>query len=666
MDAHLFLQTIKNADLQAGELAGAIFSKYGTPSNQSLAALAADALAALEKEPGYGRAFVQGALMMATAGGGNRLLSYTRRVHKAAETGPALGRIAADAAWPVMLAPKNGLKDSFDSAFETARQKATFVLADLFKVNTRLLEQKQPAASQAYMDLLHRIFSQDLTYEGIRLTTRLLTSCVPLLSFARRPYQLRQAVRVAGHDVSLLDDYFSGLSKKAGLLSEKRLHQFVDQGLAREAGPKTGRFLSLTSETGKKAVKELLSSVAFSQVSLRINRYLRARMGRGLKAAALSQLPRRFSAPPAGYQIFSGANTIYLPDEMDRFEDPAKNRDLFMVLARLEACVHEFETHSFDIHRFYAKTKSRRVLGAVCGKTGIAPDLDVFFTAMDHPFLARDLFLVFEHGRLRLLMGAAYPGLGRKAAAILGQEAEIIKKQAAGRHFLFPAYVHLAAGVTDKNRAFFLDQWAKRLEAAVQADPTVDSAALLTLQCHDALLTAGDAGPEPEAYQGLTPLFSRGFWPDLTLAGAKETDLLARRIQDRLKAAGLSAFRTQILPLLGASDRRAAMEEIQKTAVPLDMTTMGEGPAALPGKPDLSDLLQKQFVQTDPPKPWRARLPGTRNGMPEPGNTWRTMCGWWSGTPRRETRRITGSFWKKTRGWSGASAGPLSVCGPRA
>ncbi|HSM75750.1 MAG TPA: hypothetical protein VK852_13985, partial [Desulfobacterales bacterium] len=80
---------------------------------------------------------------------------------------------------------------------------------------------------------------------------------------------------------------------------------------------------------------------------------------------------------------------------------------------------------------------------------GGVSDLERFCAVFPHPGLAADLFTVFEHGRLRLALAAAYPGLARRTLPLLQAEARQRAPDPGGGALLDALYDRIALGMGD-------------------------------------------------------------------------------------------------------------------------------------------------------------------------------------------------------------------------
>jgi hypothetical protein len=156
-------------------------------------------------------------------------------------------------------------------------------------------------------------------------------------------------------------------------------------------------------------------NVGWVQVQDRLRRYLHARTGLALAIRPLSAL----AAAEAGglgpdRMVCSDAQAIYIPDEIDRFDFKTDNAELYRLLVRLEACYHEFGTHS--------TWKARALPGGgayppEAELPGQGDPISIVSSGFPDPVLAADLFVVFNEAHR--FVSSNLPGLVRRFYPLL-------------------------------------------------------------------------------------------------------------------------------------------------------------------------------------------------------------------------------------------------------
>ena len=117
------------------------------------------------------------------------------------------------------------------------------------------------------------------------------------------------------------------------------------------------------------------------------------------------------------------AKAVYLPEEIDHFQDDRLNGALYRLAALDELGFREFGTYRFDIET------ARRRVPWLAANPSAAPglresDLAVFFHAFARPSIARAVFKVIEAARIRTAVSRRYPGTRRYRQSLTGYLAE--------------------------------------------------------------------------------------------------------------------------------------------------------------------------------------------------------------------------------------------------
>ncbi|MCF8080278.1 MAG: hypothetical protein K9K88_13455 [Desulfobacterales bacterium] len=532
------------------------------------AELLEDTLWALSMEPSFGRAMGTGLAELAGAPAGV-WKRYRALVRDAGRHGPTFGKIMAEALVPVMKSEAPGLVGQFLETVRILTRKGTYTLSRPLSALTRLLDAGQTDAAAAFLDLLNAAFSADLSYNRCLQLTVVLSKAPFSFSFSRRVWQIRALKTACGIDPTLIEPFLEGMEKGLAMLSEASLNRFIEMGRSRfRENPARGRrFFSLESKLGADACSELQVTAALSQIREGLNRYLRARTGRPLSVRPLSALPRAaFKEPEDTLAVFSDSRTIYLPETIGVYSRRSDNVGLYRLMVRLEAGLHEFGTFDFDLE------KACERCGRALPDESSASDLERFCSAFSCPALARDLFFIFEQGRIQRFFAIRYPGLHQ---TVLLQNREALENKRTDRH---PILVHLFSWLVigmpaDANPAGqAADRWAKRFLREFEKDPSVETAALMVDLAYpeaaqSILDRAGDGSYRPFAFP-----FGRRLRPDLFFFSDQAAENAAMGIKSAVeKSSRFRVYKSDLRRLLrdpGEPLSREALEKVIRTPDP--------------------------------------------------------------------------------------------------
>ncbi|MBF0395315.1 MAG: VWA domain-containing protein, partial [Desulfobacterales bacterium] len=167
----------------------------------------------------------------------------------------------------------------------------------------------------------------------------------------------------------------------------------------------SAKFLSLESKIGIDKFKELKVTVSLPEVSEKLNRYISAILGINISTKPLSSLSGKYDET----LVCSDGRFIYLPDEIDFFDDREKNSDMYKSLTRLEASLYEFGT--FDV------------------------DLEQFFSEFNNLNLVSQIFTMCENIRIIKLLRKYYPGFIANLYPLIQKQQPNINE---------PIYIHIS------------------------------------------------------------------------------------------------------------------------------------------------------------------------------------------------------------------------------
>ncbi len=386
------------------------------------------------QESSFAKAFAEGYLELNRKTVTYKIRRYCELVQKAGQDGPTLGRFMATYLVPVLKYGTNGFLEEFLNTVEIMLKKGAYTLKTPLDALSLLLNSGDVESGSAYLSLLCDTFSQHLTYNQSHQLSYSLPGAVISFSPSRRNWQIEQFQRIVKKNVLLTDAFIQGMEKGLNLLSKDSLDSFISLGLEKiQQNGKLGvKFLSLDSKLGIDTYTDMQVTVPFSQVQHQLNRYLRARTGISISVRPISDKSENSKNE---IKIYSDGKFIYLPDEISRFDSRKENLNLYKCLTKLEAAYYEFNTFDFDPEKLTDRlnrqvqqpiTKSQSPTAMTDSRLH---DLELFFNMFPVKELASDLFTIFEHGRIRILLTQTYPGIVRQAFPLLQQEAARIYNQ---------------------------------------------------------------------------------------------------------------------------------------------------------------------------------------------------------------------------------------------
>ncbi len=322
-------------------------------SPEMLAVLVDETIWGLSLETSFGLAVARGMLLLICRDP-SCLHRYQAAIHLAGEKGPTLGRLMATHLVPVLLSGHSRIRQLFFETFEMMENAGVYTLPKPLEALDRMLFSDDCRSAETYLNLLHSAFSREMPYHRRQQLTVLLPKAALQYAPAKRPWQLQQLERVMRIDDRLASALINGMNKGLDLLSPAALLRFVSQGIdqGRTERKRGERFFALESRAGCSAFAELQVAVSLPEVQPHLNRYLTARTGREVSVRSLSVLNAGTNdVSPAAAGTCSDGNSVYLPDEIDRFDTPADNRKVYKCLARFEAGLIEFGTYRFDLEK---------------------------------------------------------------------------------------------------------------------------------------------------------------------------------------------------------------------------------------------------------------------------------------------------------------------------
>ena len=579
------------------------------------ALLVDDILWGLAREMVFGQAIAAGYLQLMTRVEHAVLENYHRLVRNAGARGTTIGRLMAIHLVPVLIVGGRDLLQLFTVAVGVMESKGIYTLTPPLKALSQLLNRGERSSAAMFLKLLSTAFGMDLSYNQFQHLSVNLPQAA--LSFAptKRVWQLEQLLRVMRADVHFIESFLEGMKKGLRLLTPAALDRFVSAALdkTRQRPASAASFLSLDSRQGRDTFAELQVAVSLHELEAQLNRYLGARTGLQVSVRPLSAPDGRLSPVSAtAVTTCTDGRFIYLPEEIAFFGQKKANTDLYRCLARFESGHHEFGTFDFDLQRLFDRCQAAPDCRSALDGLGIpldpdrpttmASDLERFLDLFQLPALAADLFTVFEHGRIRRMLGRRYPGLVRSFLPILQSEA------GPSHGLMDDLYAVIALGLppnwatggVDVRRYLVKVVLARFVDRIGTGECSVESSGeLVIISYREVANTLTEHAPDQltdQAYHPLRTPFDRRLRPDLVHAARQALDQKALALKERLAEKGFHIYRADLRKHLEAhqgqvcaDDLAAMLENVSKIADPVK-----------PGTPTPPEELSAQLAQDLP------------------------------------------------------------------
>lgn len=529
----------------------------------------------IDQEISFGYGIAIGFAMILSASKEARIEIYRNILHETSRKGATLGSILANHLPPVLISGNEILLKKFLHTVSIMESKGTYTLRAPLEALPELLNANDQTVVSLYLDLLTQTFSQNITYNQSLHFTHLIPNAVRGIKNEIRSRLLPVLVRIARADVHLIEPFLEGFGKHLYLLSKEALNGFADIGLEalNRSRQSASKFMALDSGVGLETFRSMQVTVPFAQVCTRLDQYLQARTGMTLTVKPLSGM-----ANPESYideniiTVVSDGRHIFLPEKIGIYSSAEKNINLYKCLTKLEAGLYEFGTFDFDIEKleavkgFYANRRNHQ-----------SCDLTEFFARFSVSALAKDMFAVFEHGRIHFLMKQKYPGMVRHSMPFLEDEINRLLSENDHRSPLLYLYQKIILDKSLDNGIFFnqgkeLEHIAGIFHEKIERCPQVETTALLVMEFYPTVKkwyekskpqrtgsianantmeeAAGSAGEMPqnltEIYKPLTIPFSRKISPELYFSKINHLDILADSIKIKLKKQGITIFKSDI------------------------------------------------------------------------------------------------------------------------
>ena len=552
----------------------AVMKEKDRPADaESIALMVEETLWALSQEISFGRSVALGYVDLLGQKNKEEIIQYKDLVRRFGNQGPTLGKIMATHLVPVLKRNNKKLLERFIEVVNIMLNKGTYTLSRPLQILSSLLEGEELKAVISYLDLLGETFSQKLSYVQCQNFAQVLPQAVAAFSSSRRTFQIDMLKAVIQADFRLAYPFLDGLQNGLNLLSKDALNRFVSLGLDKFAQNRqqASKFIALESKLGIDTFNEMQVTVPISQVQHQLNRYLQARTGMSISVRPLSSLSRAYvEAHDMKPLACSDGQFIYLPPEIDMLPTKDENKALYKCLAKLEAGYYEFRTFEFDLQRVVERCQQKArsasgarqshwILNLVSGTRhaeGLS-DLERFFSIFPLKGLASDLFTIFEHGRIRLMLTQQYPGLMRQAISMFRRELDRMDKEKESPGSIFQLYLAIALGTSNQNHigskrgiAFDTAAFVNRFEKKMGRDCTVEACAELVAIIYpkiiEVLKQSGAIKNVEKDYIPLKTPFGRKIKPDLLFAAYRKYEGLAKALKTKIEEKGFKIYQSDL------------------------------------------------------------------------------------------------------------------------
>ncbi len=573
------LSQLAVADPETAEAVAAGFrQKEYTPSPEIAEILVRDVIWGLSLEISCGRAIALGYVNLAVENYQNRLNRYSSLVRRAGAKGATLGKIMAESLVPV-LKHDDRFVDKFLRTVTVMESKGVYLLNSPLNALSIILNSRDFESASALLSLYSSIFSYELSYNRCKYLAFTISRGILSFSKEKRVWQIEQLHRVIKVSPDLVDLFFEGMDKGLHLLSQKALFHFVLSALTKfEQNSKLGaKFLALESKLGIDTYENMCVTALLVQIQDRLNRYLGARIINPLFVRSISELPELHLKNIDGIpMVCSDGKYVYLPDEIDIFDSKEKNFALYRFLVGLEAGYYEFNTFDFDLDKIGEYPESLYVLNPEI-HNGVF-DFELFFSSFPLPELAADLFLIFEHGRLKVLLSNHYPGLYKQTLTILQQAGRKILKNGDGTDVVFLLYAWIALDLSPDQLSLEYKIPTKRLslipelfENKIKKYQNVEICAELVIETYGLVEkivreTGGKKNSKPD-YVPINVPFGRRLRPELFFISHGEKEKIANRIKLIIEKKGYKVYKSEIRKHLIDNKGHLSLDKIEKIII---------------------------------------------------------------------------------------------------
>ena len=200
-------------------------------------------------------------------------------------------------------------------------------------------------------------------------------------------------------------------------------------------------------------------------------------------------------------------------------------------------------------------------------------ELERFLGLFDCRKLAADLFLIYEHGRIRWHLMQQYPGIVNQTLPVMQQEMLEIFQEVRERHVLNLLYAGIALGMPaetlagqDPQGVSGIQKIRELAEAEIERNPAVETCGRLLFLTYEPVVRAvADESLSKRNHGGrraVTTPFGRGFKPNFRFHTDTRVDRAAMSIQAKLREKGLHVYRMAVRKKLAENNGTLSPSDI--------------------------------------------------------------------------------------------------------
>jgi len=567
----------------------AVLRNIETPLNPaSIEMLESEAIWAGSIEISFGRTYSKGLIELLSGVETGPIQFYVDTLHNAVKKGSTLGRLLARHLVHVLKTGDSSLRDHFFQAIDIMLEKGVYTLKGPLESVSHILDQRDFTSAGLIIEILKTVFSRPLSYNRSLHFVHTLPRAVRSFPMDKRILFLKGLLKVMSEDVFLMDPFLEGIDRGLGLLTETAPDQFLYEGVEKYQKDKAlgRRFLSLKSKYGKDTCDALQIAVSLFNVQAQLNLYLKAGTGLNLTVRPLSVIGAAFKKEEESYSLTDG-NHIFLPDILEMYPEKSKNNQLYKLLAKLEAGSIEFGTFDFDYDKLldHLTAESALLVPQIPQKQDSDPvsqenssDFVRFFNSFSNPWLAEDLFVIFEHCRLHTLFAVHYKGFAKRIRPVLREEAERIRisQTSTQNRFLFGLYQFISMNLPINEIDRLTEEEINNLreirswfEDLFKADQTVEISGQLVLKAYEpvSICVALSHKENATPYIPLKVPFCRKISHDLYFSAHLKIERISRDLQKALIKKGLKVYKSDLKKCLMNNRGTLSCEEIKDLIV---------------------------------------------------------------------------------------------------
>lgn len=604
----------------AGRLSSAIRHRSDAPSQKMVSRLVDMIVQCISQEISFGYSVAEGLIALTEKLDFDTIEKYLKAVKDAGREGPAFGKIIAEHFANVLLHGEADSPDHFFHTISIMKKKGIYTLTRPLECYSRILADGDQRSASALLQLLAGAFSHPLNYNQCLHLTYLIPKATYCFPRDKRPWQLRFFRQIIKTDIKLADAFVEGMKNGLCLLDELSLERFLSVAMDKYAWNRMmgARFIALESNLGKETCEELQVTVPLSRVRYSLHRYLRARIGKPVSVGSIKARPVfAQTADLSDTHIYSDGQWIYLPETLTVYPRKKDNIALYKAIVKLEAGYLEIKTFDFDLERLLDRVQNTP-LGTMdiprfpldfilflhrCRQSLKDPrngDFQRFFNLFHNPELCRDLFSIYEQGRIRRFFSDHRQGIVRDAFPMFRKEALKMAETCPSWNLVFALYCTISLGIAVEAIPFGHPRitgmvlWISSLfHEQTTSDDTVETSAILVLLTYNEV-EAFYSSFQPnwqsiKSYDPMNMPFHRIFRPETFFSSNQKNEKKAFELKQVLEKSGIKTYRSDIRNRLIEKHGTLNSEDIEELILQADANEQAQ---PLSDKPLVQNILK--------------------------------------------------------------------------